>query len=77
LSFISKWAGLLGLLALIVIGDQIRISRPGHKYRLTVEVTTPDGIKTGSGVLAVVPDRNYNRGGRTTMRGEAVFVDLG
>lgn len=77
MSFISKWAGLLGLLAVIVIGDQIRINRPGHKYRLTVEVTTPDGIKTGSGVLAVVPDRNYNRGGRTTMRGEAVFVDLG
>lgn len=77
LGFISKWAGLLGLLALIVGGDQIRINRPDHKYRLTVEVTTPDGIKTGSGVLAVVPDRNYNRSGRTTMRGEAVFVDLG
>ena len=77
MSFISKWAGLLGLLAVLVIGDQIRINRPGHKYRLTVEVTTPEGIKTASGVLAVVPDRNYNRGGRTTMRGEAVFVDLG
>lgn len=77
MSFISKWAGLLGLLAVLVIGDQIRINRPGHKYRLTVEVTTPAGIKTGSGILAVVPDRNYNRGGRTTVRGEAVFVDLG
>ena len=77
MSFISKWAGLLGLLALLVGGDQIRINRPDHKYRLTVEVTTPDGIKTGSGILAVVPDRNYNRSGRTTMRGEAVFVDLG
>jgi hypothetical protein len=77
LGFISKWAGLHGLLALLVGGDQIRINRPDHKYRLTVEVTTPDGIKTGSGILAVVPDRNYNRGGRTTTRGEAVFVDLG
>ncbi|WP_441236552.1 hypothetical protein [Bradyrhizobium sp. 930_D9_N1_4] len=77
MSFISKWAGLLGLLAVIVIGDQIRINRPGHKYRLTVEVTTPEGIKTASGVLSVVPDRNYNRSGRTVMRGEAVFVDLG
>lgn len=77
MSVISKWAGLLGLLALLVVGDRIRINRPGHKYRLTVEVTTPDGIKTGSGILAVVPDRNYNHGGRTTMRGEAVFVDLG
>ncbi|WP_025036645.1 hypothetical protein [Bradyrhizobium sp. DOA9] len=74
---ISKWAGLLGLLALIVGGDQIRINRPDHKFRLTVEVTTPAGIKTGSSILAVVPDRNYNRSGRTTMRGEAVFVDLG
>ncbi|PDT86937.1 hypothetical protein CO669_28675 [Bradyrhizobium sp. Y36] len=77
MSFISKWAGLLGLLAVLVIGDQIRINRPGHKFRLTVEVTTPDGIKTGAGILAVVPDRNYNRSGRTMMRGEAVFVDLG
>ncbi|MGY4351606.1 hypothetical protein ACVWXM_008099 [Bradyrhizobium sp. GM7.3] len=77
MSFISKWVGLLGLLAVLVIGDQIRINRPGHKYRLAVEVTTPDGIKTGSGILSVVPDRGYSRGGRTTMRGEAVFVDLG
>ncbi|MFB6463092.1 hypothetical protein [Bradyrhizobium tunisiense] len=77
LSFISKWVGLLGLLAVLVIGDQIRINRPGHKFRLTVEVTTPDGIKSASGILAVVPDRNYNRGGRTAMRGEAVFVALG
>ncbi len=77
MGFIGKWAGLLGLLALLVGGDQIRINRPDHKYRLTVEVMTPDGVKTGSGILAVVPDRNYNRSGRTTMRGEAVFVDLG
>lgn len=77
MSIISKWAGLLGLLAVLVIGDQIRINRPGHKYRLTVEVTTPDGIRTGTGIMAVVPDRNYNRSGRTITRGEAVFVDLG
>jgi hypothetical protein len=77
LSFISKWAGVLGLLAVLVIGDQIRINRPNHKYRLTVEVMTPDGIRTGSGILAVVPDRGYSRRGRTTMLGEAVFVDLG
>ena len=77
MGFISKWAGLLALLAAIVIGDQIRINRPGHKYRLAVEVTTPDGIRTSSGILAVVPDRNYNRSGRTLARGEAVFVDLG
>ena len=40
-----KWVGPLALLAALVIGDQIRINRPGHKYRLTVEVETPEGIK--------------------------------
>ena len=42
-----KWFGPLALLAALVIGDQIRINRPGHKYRLTVEVETPDGRQIG------------------------------
>ena len=72
-----KWFGLLGLLAVLVIGDQIRINRPGHKYRLTVEVETPAGIRSASGVLAVTPDRGYNNRGKTLTSGDAVFVDLG
>ena len=72
-----KWVGPLGLLAVLFIGDQIRINRPGHKYRLTVEAETPEGIKSASGVLAVHPDRSYSRGGRTSTKGDAVFVDLG
>ena len=52
-----KWIGPLALLAALVIGDQIRINRPGHKYRLTVEVVTPEGVKSGSGILAITPDR--------------------
>jgi hypothetical protein len=72
-----KWIGPLALLAALVIGDQIRINRPGHKYRLTVEVETPEGIKSASGVLAVHPDRGYSRRGHTTTKGDAVFVDLG
>jgi len=74
---ISKWFGPLALLAALVIGDQIRINRPGHKYRLTVEVQTPDGVKSASGVMAVVPDRGYSRGGHTRTRGDALLVDLG
>ncbi len=73
----SKWLGLLSLLALIVIGDQIRINRPAHKYRLTVQVETPEGLRSASGVMAVVPDRGYSPGGHTRTRGDAVFVDLG
>ncbi|HEV7880994.1 hypothetical protein [Bradyrhizobium sp.] len=72
-----KWAGPIGLLAALVIGDQIRINRPGHKYRLAVEVETPDGVKSASGVLAVHPDRGYSRRGSTLTRGDAVLVDLG
>src|SRR6188768_124586 len=72
-----KWIGPVALLAALVIGDQIRINRPGQKYRLTVEVETPEGVKSASGVMAVHPDRSYSRGGRTATRGDAVFVDLG
>jgi hypothetical protein len=72
-----KWFGLLGLLAVLVVGDQIRINRPGHKYRLTVEIETPGGIRSASGVLAVTPDRGYNNRGKTLTSGDAVFVDLG
>src|SRR6202158_5108656 len=72
-----KWLGPLGLLAALVIGDQIRINRPGHKYRLTVQVETPEGIRSASGVMAVHPDRSYSRGGHTRTKGDAVWVDLG
>ena len=72
-----KWLGPLALLAALFIGDQIRINRPGHKYRLTVEVETPEGIKSASGVMSVHPDRGYSRHGHTATRGDAVFVDLG
>jgi len=74
---ISKWLGVLTLLAVLVIGDQIRINRPGHKYRLTVEVETPAGVKSASGVMAVTPDRGYSRKGHTATSGDALFIDLG
>jgi hypothetical protein len=72
-----KWLGPLGLLAALVIGDQIRIHRPGHKYRLAVAVETPDGVKSASTVLSVHPDRGYSRKGSTLTKGDAVVVDLG
>ena len=74
---IFKWFGPLALLAALVIGDQIRINRPAHKYRLTVEVETPQGRRSASGVLAVHPDRSYTRRGQTRTLGDAVFVELG
>jgi hypothetical protein len=72
-----KWVGPIVLLAALVIGDQIRINRPAHKYRLSIEVDTPGGIKSASGVMAVQPDRGYSRGGSTLTKGDAVLVELG
>src|SRR3954452_18040301 len=72
-----KWLGPLGLLAALVIGDQIRINRPGHKYRLTVAVETPDGVRSATNVMSVHPDRGYSRHGSTVTKGDAVLVDLG
>jgi hypothetical protein len=72
-----KWIGPIVLLAALVIGDQVRLNRPGHKYRLTVAVKTPVGVKSASGVLAVHPDRGYTRSGSTLTKGDAVLVDLG
>jgi hypothetical protein len=72
-----KWVGLILLLAALVAGDQIRLHRPGHKYRLSVSVETPDGLKSGAGIFAVFPYRGYSVSGDTFTRGDAVFVDLG
>src|SRR3954449_5363241 len=72
-----RWLGPVALLGALFIGDQIRINRPGHKYRLTVEVETPEGIKSASGILAVQPDRGYSRSGHTRTMGDAVLLDLG
>jgi hypothetical protein len=74
---ISKWLGPLALLAVLVVGDQIRINRPGHKFRLAVDVETPAGVKSAAGILAITPDRGYSRKGRTQTSGDALFVDLG
>src|ERR1700687_3111523 len=73
----SKWVGPLALLAALFIGDQIWINRPGHKYRLTVEVDTPEGTKWASNVLSVHAHRGYTRSVHTATKGDAVFVDLG
>ena len=72
-----KLIGPLALLAVLLVGDQIRINRPGHKYRMTVEVETPAGVKSASHIFVVTPYRGYNPGGNTRTSGDAIFIDLG
>jgi hypothetical protein len=45
-----------------------------HKYRLTVEVETPEGKNRPLEVLAVQPDRGYSRRGHTRTMGDAVLL---
>jgi hypothetical protein len=75
----GRWAGLGILFAALLIGDQIRLGRPEYKYRLTIEVKTPQGVKAASGVMSVHPNRGYagTGSGGTRTKGDAIFVDLG
>lgn len=57
------------------------------RFRMTVDVNTPDGIKSGSSVMKLVRERPFlipmpgaggsDRGGGLQILGEAPFVDLG
>jgi hypothetical protein len=82
MKFLSmKWIVPLILLAAFYVGDQVRLGRPDHKYRLTIEVETPDGPKFASGVVSVHPNRSYGGSGSggsgPRTRGDAVVADLG
>jgi len=51
------------------------------RYKLTAEVQTPDGVKTGSSVLEVSYSHNGDWGGgphpALTLTGQATYIDLG
>jgi hypothetical protein len=49
-------------------------SSPTYRYRLSVEVDTPDGLKSGSSVIEV--DTRAGSNLRIKVKGEAVAVDL-
>ncbi len=78
---LKKWIGPAVLLAALVLGERTYLYRPDHKYRLTVEVETPDGIRSASGLISVHPNRGYGGSGSgpagPSIKGDAVFVDLG
>ena len=76
-----RWIVPILLLAAVYVADQIRIGRPDHKYRLTVDVDTPAGVRSASGILSVRPNRNYGGTGSGSSvpqtKGDALLVDLG
>lgn len=72
--------GALGLIAsgLGALLGSCSLSRVAIRYRLLVEVETPEGLKTGSGVWQATIERNYAPGYAVMLRyrGEAIAVDL-
>jgi hypothetical protein len=76
-----RWIVPILLLVVIYAADQIRIGRPDHKYRLTVDVETPSGTRSASGIMSVRPNRSYGGTGSGSSlpqtKGDALLVDLG
>lgn len=75
---------LIGL-AIVVLGGFafIKLAYPTYtfRYKLTAEVMTPEGPKTGSGVIEVSYTHFFSLSGVPNLiqsaEGEAIFVDLG
>jgi hypothetical protein len=76
----------LAILAAIVgtisIGIALKYPTYTHRYRLTVEVDTPDGVRSGSSVIEVLRSDMgwfpFSQGLYDfRVHGEAAFVDLG
>lgn len=83
----NKWTRRLviwGLAPVALIYSFIQFNYPtcSFRYKLTAEVMTPEGLKTGSSVIEVSyssthPLPNPGRWRADTVTGEAVYVDLG
>jgi hypothetical protein len=75
------WAACIGLVGLA--GYFSLLPDYTNRFRLTIEVETPDGIKSGSSVIETTFWESGNwgpveaRGVRSKAKGQAVFVDLG
>ena len=74
---------LLGVAVLVSGCDALSRPATEARYRMTVDVITPQGIKSGSSVIALRavsnPDwmrQSSGRTGATSFKGEAVAVDL-
>jgi hypothetical protein len=82
----NRWVRRLAVLVLSlpllgIVYYQYNYPTCTFRYKLTAEVMTPDGLKTGSSVIKVSYSHNADWGGGKSadlhMTGEAVYVDLG
>ena len=78
-----RWRFAFYSICLLLAACGLTDDTPAYRYRLTVEVDTPEGVKVGSSVIEVdthvAGEYSIPTPGRVThrVRGEAVAVDLG
>jgi hypothetical protein len=84
-----RWTKILTVLLICIVGLRavwaLAYPTSKHRFRLTVNVETPTGLKSGSSVMETVVERQpaifaLKSGGHMaypSLDGEAVFVDLG
>src|SRR6266481_1824729 len=79
-----KWLGILAAgVAVMFLAYSAYYPTTSYRFKITLNVDTPEGLKSGSSVMEV-RDRRYpawttlgESTGQTSLTGEAVFVDLG
>ncbi len=78
--FMKKIAVFLTIFAGLILAIYVVYPWGSYKYKVTVSIETPEGVKTGSAVrevgVGLEPDI-LGGGGSASVRGEAVAVDLG
>jgi hypothetical protein len=84
-----RWAKIFTVLLICIVGLKaawtLAYPTSKHRFRLTVNVETPAGLRSGSSVMETVVERQpgwfaLKSGGHMaypSLDGEAVFVDLG
>lgn len=79
-----KWLGVIAALtAGLFVAYSVFYPTTTYRFRITLNVDTPQGLRSGSSVMEV-RNRSYpawttlgNNSGQSSLKGEAVFVDLG
>lgn len=80
-----KWLAIIvGTLAVMYAAYNVSYPTYTHRYRLTIEIETPEGARSGSSVIEVTTrplsgplGQLFPSSGAPHAKGEAVFVDLG
>ncbi len=65
----------LAVIAWLLFGPSVKPSY-GYRYKLTIEVDTPEGVKRGHNIVEV-KFPNMPRSGHVSVKGDALYLDLG